>query len=162
MQASLQGPLVVVADRPTPELSEALAQAGAFPVVDATWTGAAAAIGKIEPAAVILADADTSPSAREPREALNRAIAAANSVYMPVIERCRHGAIPATPAALPIAMNAPPERIVARLAVALRIRTLDASVQRRAETLRVTAGDLSELSSQDPVDPLDDATVLAL
>ena len=162
MQASLQGPLVVVADRPASELSEALAHAGAFPVVDATWAGAPAAIGKIEPAAVILADADTSVSARDTREALNKVIAAANSVYMPVLERCRPGAIPTAAGALPIAVGAPAERIVARVAVALRIRTLDASVRRRAETLRATGGELPDMSTQDPVDPLDDATVLVL
>jgi GGDEF domain-containing protein len=159
MPASLQGPLVVVADRPAPELSDALAKAGAFPVLDATWAGAAAAIGKIEPAAVILADADTSPSAAPSRDALNAAVAAANSIYMPVLERCRAAAVPAIAGALPLAVDAAPERIVARLAVALRVRTLDASVRRRAETLRASGGDVPDLSTYDPIE---DATVLVV
>jgi GGDEF domain-containing protein len=159
MPASLQGPLVVVADRPAPELSDALAKSGAFPVVDATWAGAAAAIGKIEPAAVILADADASPSAAAAREALNAAVAAANTIYMPVLERCRAAAIPAIAGALPLAVGAAPERVVARLAVALRVRTLDASVRRRAETLRASGGEVPEISTYDPIE---DATVLVV
>src|SRR5262249_46384649 len=123
------------------------------------WAGAPAAIRKIEPAAVILADADTSPA---PRDALSAAIAAANAVYMPVIERCRPATCPIVPAALPIAAAAPPERVVARLAVALRVRTLDASVRRRAATLGPSSEELPDLSAQDSVDPLDDATVLVL
>src|SRR5499426_1866738 len=134
--ASLQGPLVIVADRPAPELSNALAKAGAFPVVDATWDGAPAAIAKIEPAAVVLADADVSASTARTTAALNKAIAAAGPVHMPVLERCRPGALPAVAGALPIAAGAPVQRIIARLAVALRVRTLDLSVRRRAETLR--------------------------
>src|SRR5262245_65045026 len=93
--ASLQGPLVIVADRPAPELSNALAKAGAFPVVDATWDGAPAAIAKIKPAAVVLADADVSAASARTSDALNQAIAATAPVYMPVIERCRPGALPA-------------------------------------------------------------------
>jgi len=158
--ASLQGPLVIVADRPAPELSNALAKAGAFPVVDATWDGAPAAIAKIEPAAVVLADADVSASTARTTAALNKAIAAAGPVHMPVLERCRPGALPAVAGALPIAAGAPVQRIIARLAVALRVRTLDLSVRRRAETLRTTGGEeVPDISGRDPIE---DATVLVL
>jgi GGDEF domain-containing protein len=157
--ASLQGPLVIVADRPAPELSNALAKAGAFPVVDATWDGAPAAIAKIAPAAVVLADADVSAASARTADALNKAIAAGGPVYMPVIERCRPGALPAVAGALPIAAGASSQRIVARLGVALRVRTLDLSVRRRAETLRGTADEVPDISSRDPIE---DATVLVL
>jgi len=159
MPASLQGPLVIVADRPSPELSEALARAGAFPVVDATWAGAPAAIAKIAPAAVILADANTSASALQMRDALDKSIAAAGAVYMPVIERCRAGAAPLSAGALPVAADASSNRIVARLAVALRVRTLDLSIRRRAESLHATGGDVPEMGTRDPIE---DATVLVL
>ena len=50
---SLQGPMVVVGDEAC-DLVDELARAGAFPIIETTWEGAASAIAEIEPAAVIL------------------------------------------------------------------------------------------------------------
>jgi hypothetical protein len=37
---SLQGPIIVVADTPSDELVAALGEAGAFPIIEASWTDA--------------------------------------------------------------------------------------------------------------------------
>jgi hypothetical protein len=59
--------------------------------------------------------------------------------------------------ALPIDAAAPDEQIVARLAAALQVRTLQATVLRRIDTLRADGADVPALPE---TDPLDDATVL--
>ena len=53
---ALQGPLVVVADSPAPDVVEALRAAGAFPIVEADWAEAAAALASVEPEAVVVAE----------------------------------------------------------------------------------------------------------
>jgi len=62
---SLQGPIVVIAGQKNPDLADALAAAGAFPVIESSWSDAADAIARIEPAAVVM-DAPKSPP-RPPR-----------------------------------------------------------------------------------------------
>jgi GGDEF domain-containing protein len=156
---SLQGPIVVIADKPAAEIIGALAAGGAFPVVEATWADAPAAIGKIAPAAVILADPDIAAAAHGNSEALCLAIFAARVPYMPVLERVRPDATALLPHALPIGAEEPVERTLARLAAALRVRTLDLSVRRRAETVRAN-GEVAPVLMDS--DPLDDATVLVL
>ena len=54
---ALQGPFVVVADSPAPDIVEALQAAGAFPVIETNWADAAAAMASVEPEAVVLAEA---------------------------------------------------------------------------------------------------------
>jgi GGDEF domain-containing protein len=61
--------------------------------------------------------------------------------------------------ALPIAADAPVSRIVARLASALRVRTLHAAAIRRAEAISAEIQDIPTLPT---TDPLEDATVLVL
>jgi hypothetical protein len=41
---ALQGPFVVVADNPAPDVVEALQTAGAFPIIETNWADAAAAL----------------------------------------------------------------------------------------------------------------------
>ena len=53
---ALQGPFLVVADSPAPDVVEALRAAGAFPIVEADWRDAATAVGSVEPEGVVLAD----------------------------------------------------------------------------------------------------------
>jgi hypothetical protein len=53
---ALQGPFLVVADSPAPDVVEALRAAGAFPIVEADWRDAAAAVTSVEPEGVVLAD----------------------------------------------------------------------------------------------------------
>ena len=58
---------------------------------------------------------------------------------------------------LPIAADAPVERLIARLAAALRLRALHATVLGRARTLKAERNIVAEMPAGDP---LDDATVL--
>jgi hypothetical protein len=51
------GPVVVVAERPSADLVEALGKAGAFPIIETGFVDAAAAIEQIQPASMILTDA---------------------------------------------------------------------------------------------------------
>ena len=53
---ALQGPFVVVADSPAPDVVEALRAAGAFPIIETNWPDAVAAIDSVEPEAVVLAE----------------------------------------------------------------------------------------------------------
>jgi hypothetical protein len=53
---SLQGPLIVVADRPATELSGALSAAGAFPIVESTWADAPTAFVAVKPSALVIAE----------------------------------------------------------------------------------------------------------
>ena len=153
---SLQGPIVVVAEKPAAGLAQAFSNAGAFPIVEACWADAPAAIRSIKPAAVVLAHPD--PADARAVEALTREIAAAVPL-LPVVARVRDDADPAIPGALPISAEAPIERLIARLSSAIRLRTLHATVLRRAQTLKTERNIIAELP---PTDPLEDATVLVL
>lgn len=152
---SLQGPIVVVAEQKDAALVAALGAAGAFPVVEVTWRDGPAAIGRIEPAAVLLPDLQP-PADVMLVEKLVRAIAAQRGPYMPVLARLPELG-PAVPDALPIAADASPERVIDRLISAQRVRTLHATALRRAESLKHEVADLPALPDGDP---LDDATVV--
>src|SRR5579872_3268002 len=54
---ALQGSFVVVSDNPATEMVEALRGAGGFPIVEADWAEAPAALSSVEPEAVLVADA---------------------------------------------------------------------------------------------------------
>jgi GGDEF domain-containing protein len=153
---SLQGPIVVIADQKDPDLAAGLAEAGAFPVVEASWSDGADAMARIEPAAVVVADPKT-PSELAAAHAVRAAIDAAGGPYVPVIARVADGAMPAFSGALPIAADASPGRIAIRLASALRVRTLHATGLRRADALKGECEDLPVLPASDP---LEDATVI--
>jgi GGDEF domain-containing protein len=152
---SLQGPVVVIADQKDTDLVAALAAADAFPVVEASWRDGASAAARIEPAAVLLPD-HVLPDDILLREKLARAVAAMNGPYMPVIARITPEGT-ALDDVLPVAADAPAERIVERLAAALRVRTQHATALRRAESLAAEVEDLPVLPD---TDPLDDATVV--
>ena len=156
---ALQGPFVVVADSPAPDVVEALRAAGAFPIIETTWADAPAALASVEPEAVVLAEpcADRARAAALAEALAEQRKTKAAACYMPVIARTRDDGAPAVPDALAIAANAPAERMVRRLAAALRIRTLHGTVLRRTRTLASRGELLPELPASDP---LDDATVL--
>src|SRR5262249_62029406 len=118
---SLQGPIIVVTDQKDADLVAALAAEGAFPVVEAAWRDAADAIGRIEPSAVVVAG--PAKSAND-IPALSDAIDAAGDTYLPIVARVSDTAPPPLLGALPVAVNAAPARIAARLASAPRVRTL--------------------------------------
>lgn len=146
--------MVVVAANPATDIADALRSAGAFPVLEATWADAAAAVASIRPEALVLADRCLEAPLGQ---ALAEEIETVEGPFIPIIARLREDASPPVPDALPIAFNASPERIVRRLSATLRIRALHATVMRRTRTL-VSKG---ELPPELPVnDPLEDATVL--
>ena len=152
---SLPGPILIVSDRPDRKLATALAGAGAVSVVETALAGAAGAIARIQPAAVLFADPDSEP-ARLLADDLMAAIDAVPAPFMPVAVRVKDCGTTGLDA-LPIDVGAPDEQIVARLAAALRVRTLHATVLRRIDTLRGKGADVALLPD---TDPLDDATVL--
>jgi GGDEF domain-containing protein len=153
---SLQGPIVVVGDQLSPELVAVLTEAGAFPVVETPWGNAAAAVARIKPAAVVVNEPEGHPGGKAE---LDRAVADAHGTYMPVLARTMAGGAPALANALPITADAPANRIVARLASALRVRTLHATALRRAQEF---AAEIRDMPALPETDPLDDATVLVL
>src|SRR6185295_12604257 len=100
---SLQGPIVVVAEKPAEGLVQAFTAAGAFPVVEARWADAAGAVASIKPSAVVLAE----PA--QPEGAAAQALAAqiaASEAYTPVIARACEKGVVTLPDALPVAEDA--------------------------------------------------------
>jgi GGDEF domain-containing protein len=155
---ALQGPFVVVADSQAVDVVDALRAEGAFPIVETRWANAPAALTSVKPEAVVLAEPCEDPARAD---ALDRALldrySARDAIYIPVVARTGDddAAVPAD--ALMIAAQAPAERIVRRLAAALRIRALHATVSRRTTMLLSRGESAPEFPSGDP---LDDATVL--
>jgi hypothetical protein len=160
LNMALQGPFVVVADSPAVDVVAALRAEGAFPIIEASWADAAAALASVEPEAIVLAE----PCGESLRAAaLAKALATAGKkndrAFTPIVARTRDDGVPCPPDALVIAAHAPAERINRRLTSLLRIRALHATVLRRTTTL-ASRGELPpELPSSDP---LDDATVLLI
>jgi hypothetical protein len=152
---SLPGPILVVSDRHDRRLPAALSAAGAFPILECTLAAAAAAIGRVKPAAVLLADPDAA-AAQNPADGLIDAIDAAPAPFMPVVARVADCGATILDV-LPVNAAAPVDQVVARLACALRVRTLHATVLRRIETLRRNGAAVPELP---PSDPLEEATIL--
>ena len=153
---SLQGPIVVVAEKPAEGLVQAFTVAGAFPVVEARWTDAPGAVASIKPSAVVLAEPQAPDAATV--QALEAQIAASEA-YMPVVARTREDDATPFANALPVAEDADVERLVARLTSALRLRALHATVIGRARTLLSERNIIAELP---PGDPIEDATVLVV
>jgi len=142
------GPVVIVGSSESAALSDRLTAAGAFPIVTAAWSEAAAAIAKVQPAAVVADLADAEPAtAADVADACKGA-----TTYTPFIAIGPLGApscdaLPFTTPELPL------DRLEARLTAALRVRTLHATVLRR----------VSEASPEVRLpdgDALQDATVL--
>lgn len=127
---ALLGPLVVVTESPDADLVKALGEAGAFPIVETAWAEASAAIAEIQPVAIVIAKRETTPSARK-AGALAESLAQRGGPVTPVIA-VEHQNRPAIADALPISPQDSPERLIARLRAALRVRNLHATVLRRA------------------------------
>src|SRR5580704_13193936 len=133
---ALQGPFAVIADSPAPEVVDALRAAGGFPIIETNWTEAPTALAAVEPEGIVLADACPNPAcAAALTDLLGEQRDKGNGLFMPVIARTRDDGAPSIPDAFAIAANAPPQRLVRRLATALRIRTLHGTVLRRMRTL---------------------------
>ncbi|MFD2180992.1 GGDEF domain-containing protein [Rhodoplanes azumiensis] len=159
---SLQGPVIVIAEDADPVLVRALESAGAAPVVTAPWAKAATAIAKQVPAGLVMPQAADAPTAKV-LDKVGQALAE-HAVFTPVLAAPVEGLRDHLRDALPIAADASCERIVARLASAQRVRTLHATVVRRATLVAapdVAAPDVDPDTPDGPdTDPLDDATVL--
>src|ERR1700740_2792702 len=116
---SLQGPFVVIADSPAPDVIDALRAAGGFPIIEANWTDAQSALSSVEPEAVVLAEScpdrvNTEALAGVLGEQRNKT----GGLYTPVIARIRDDEVPPIPDALAIATQTPPARLVRRLTAA--------------------------------------------
>src|SRR5438046_2340009 len=138
---SLQGPIVIVAERPAAGLVHAFTAAGAFPIIETRWPDAPAAINSIKPSALVVTDLNAADPVAA--EALAQCVAQAEP-YLPLIARMRDDAKPMLPNAWPIAADAPVERIIARLGAALRLRVLHATVLRRARMLEAERNIIAE------------------
>jgi len=81
---ALLGPMVVVAEASAADVVDVLGKAGAFPIVEARWADAPAAIAEIQPAVLAIADPAGEPSPRQ-LKALIQCIEARGGPVMPVI-----------------------------------------------------------------------------
>ncbi len=155
---ALQGPFVVVADSPAPDVVEALRAAGAFPIIETAWVDAVAAIASVEPEAVVLAEpcADRE-HADDYARALTKRLISAGGAFTPVIARMRDDGPAPVPQALAISASVPAARIARRLGAAARIRALHGTVLRRIATLTSHGEPVPEMPNNDA---LDEATVL--
>ena len=153
---SLQGPLIVVAEKSAAALVETLSAAGAFPVVESKWADAPAAFLTVRPAAIVIAEPGP-PASEASARMLSLQIATFNGPMVPVIARVYADEDAALPIALPADDALPVERLLTRLQSAMRVRALHATVLRRIELFASQGGQLPTM----PVgDALDDATVL--
>src|SRR5216684_127932 len=154
---ALLGPMVVVAENSAADLIDVLGKAGAFPIVETRWADAPAAIAEIQPVALAIADPQGTPSAGKLR-AVNQCIETRGGPVMPVIALLEKDSASPIPGALPITLDDSTDRLIARLRSALRIRTLHATVLRRARSARAKTG----IPAAIPSDILDHATVLCV
>jgi hypothetical protein len=154
---ALLGPMVVVAEASAADVIDLLGKAGAFPIVETRWADAPSAIAEIQPVALAVADPAGTPSPRHLRSVM-QCIETRGGPVMPVVALVEKDSAPAIPNALAIALDDSTDRLIARLRSALRIRTLHATVLRRART----AGTKKGIPASVPPDLLDHATVLCV
>jgi GGDEF domain-containing protein len=153
---ALQGPLVIIAEKPAADLVQACGKAGAFPIVETRWGDALAALSSIQPAAVIIAE--PTPVNSQIAMAFEQQVESAHP-FVPVIARVLDDSDLIFSRALPIAADAPVDRLITRLTSALRVRALHATVLRRIDTFAFEREPAPALPTNDP---LEDATVLVL
>ncbi len=148
---SLQGPIVIVADRPAPELAAVLRARCGMPLVETDWAKAGETLVTSAPAAVVINEPATA-ARRGEIAAIELALVTMREPYLPVLTRVAAEAGPGIAGALPIAANSSPERVAARLSSARRVRTLHATIARRSATLDAEGGDPPEMSTGDPLE----------
>jgi GGDEF domain-containing protein len=156
---ALLGPIVVVAENPAAVTVEALGNAGAFPIVEATWADAPAAIENIAPSALLLAE----PEPPNPRlaQVLTSRIEALG-LLMPVLARLHGDSALPIPYALAVSIEEPMSRLIDRLRSALRIRNLHATVLRRSGSAERAAEEDAKEGACPLQASLDHATVLCV
>ena len=123
---SQQGPILVVSTAQRPSFAAVLDEAKLFPVVETEWRDAVRAVEQVQPAAVIAA-----ASGAEAADLVTLAGGiAARAPYLPLIAVDADIELPEN--AIPLFQDqGHPERLLARLSAALRIRSLHATVMRR-------------------------------
>jgi GGDEF domain-containing protein len=151
----MQGPLVIVAEHPSADLVETLASAGSFPIVETIAADASRAIAAAKPGAILLADAAATGDPALAQWLAQEITPLAPIV--PVLALVQESQDIPYREALPVAADASPKAIAARLSAALRARTLHGSVLRRAEAAVADGHPLPEVPRGDP---LEDATVV--
>src|SRR4051794_31458615 len=148
---SQQGPIIVVSADSRPSFANALDDAKLFPVLDSNWADAAKAIAQLSPAAVLVA---CSEAMGDELQGLARRVAA-KKPYLPLIVIDPTTSLPDN--AIPYAQaGRKPDRLIARLRSALRVRTLHATVMRRLDA------DPAAGATFDNADPDAHATVLLI
>ncbi len=149
---SLQGPIIVVAaERPATDLTQALSAAGAFPIIEANWADAPTAFVAVKPSAVVIAEPGAPKSESSARMlCLQIATASGRSCRPSRLRRERSSrrasGVARDDAGLPV------ERLIARLQSAMRVRALHATVLRRIETFASHGGKLPALPVGDALD----------
>ncbi|MBH5402963.1 GGDEF domain-containing protein [Bradyrhizobium sp. CNPSo 4010] len=145
---SQAGPILFVSDAERPAFVAALDEARLFPVVDTDWASATRAVEEVQPAAVLALMHD----GHEPYIAPLARKIAAQLPYLPFVTLDAAGTLPHN--ALPFcSRGGNPDRLIARLRAALRVRTLHATVLRRLPEVKVALPQ---------GDPARDATVLLI
>jgi hypothetical protein len=145
---SQQGPILVVSTSGRPSFASALDAAKLFPVIDTAFADASRAVEHLRPGAVLVAMAGVSQAAFD---ALAKHIAL-REPYLPLIAVDPTGALPEN--AIPFGQGDAPDRLLARLNAALRVRSLHATVMRRLDPAKRSV--ISE------IDTISDATVLLI
>jgi hypothetical protein len=149
---SVGASIVCVAEGKVSSLVMALRAGVRYPVVEMRPADAPARLAAIQPAAVVVDQAD---AGAELIQTVLARVAKLEGSYVPVLARLSD-ATEADPSLLPLAVDAGPTRIVARLTSALRIRALHATVQRRA----AAQDGNGKVASYRPGDSMEQPTVL--
>ncbi len=152
---ALLGPMVVIADASADDLLDVLGKAGAFPIVETRWADAPAAIAEIQPVALAARgpSAAALPARRSPAASRRAGGRSCRS-----LRSWTETAHPRYPMRCRSHVNDSSVRLIARLRSALRIRSLHATVLRRAHTAGMKPG----VPTSIPPDLLDHATVLCV
>src|SRR4051794_30728365 len=145
---SQAGPILFVSNTERRPFIAALDEARLFPLVDSDWASAARAVEQVQPAAVLAAMSD----GHEPYMALLAKKIADQPLYLPLVALDAQGTLPHN--ALPFSSRGGnPDRLIARLRAAMRVRTLHATMLRRLPEVKVSLPE---------TDPVRDATVLLI
>src|SRR5438309_11189703 len=101
---ALLGPMVVVAEASAADLADVLGKAGAFPIIEARWSEAPAAIAEIQPVALAIADPQGRPGGVHVR-GLAEALATRGGPVTPIIALVEKDTAAPLPEALPITLD---------------------------------------------------------
>jgi GGDEF domain-containing protein len=149
----MQASILIAASRSAPALSAAITEGGGFSAIEANWREACALLSGKRPDAIV---AITEDASQEDLSALADA-AGRLSPYVPMIAAGTWRPLQVNVLPFTASLQDAPEQLRARLRSALRVRGLDAIVQRRASDQPAQRRDAAN-----DADPLDDATVLLL